>query len=355
MDMTSLIQTFLLQELALNPDGFISSLYFHKDVDTILSAGPIWDQDMTLGTGWTIYISPTVQDYHYLAEGLVQIPEFYDAMVSYFYDTFLPAAEQWVGEGGTIRKQAELLSDSAAMNYILWPYVLVGNPSASNHLWADGTDYETVVSNAEDWVIRRIDVLKKTFVKSDVPAEPEVPGLADIVGHWAEASINYVVEKGIFSGTGKGFEPELPMTRAMIVTTLHRMEGAPAAQAHSFADVSADAWYNAAVAWASEKGIVTGYNAELFGPNDPITREQLATILWRYAKSREINVTVGEDTNILSYEDAFDISDYAYPALQWACGEGLIGGTPGGYLDPQGGATRAQAAAIFERFMKLSE
>lgn len=355
MDKTSLIQTFLLQELALNPDGFISSLYFHKEAGERLYAGPIWDQDMTLGTGWTIYISSGVQDYHYLAEGLVKIPGFYDAMVAYFYDTFLPAAEQWIGESGKIRQTAALLADSAAMNYVLWPYVRVGSPSAENHLWAEGTDYATVTTDVENWVTRRLNVLKKTFPQPETPVEPEAPVLPDIVGHWAESSINYVVEKGIFSGTGKGFEPELPMTRAMIVTTLHRMEGAPAASAHSFADVSADAWYNAAVAWANEKGIVTGYSAQKFGPNDPITREQLATILWRYAKSKALNVAVGEDTNILSYDDAFDISDYAYAALQWACGDGLIGGTPDGRLDPQGGATRAQTAAVFERFMKKSE
>lgn len=355
VDMTSLIQTFLLQELALNPDGFISSLYFHKDVDGILSAGPIWDQDMTLGTGWTIYISSGVQDYHYLAEGLVQIPEFYDAMVAYFYDTFLTAAEEWIGEGGVIRQHTELLADSAAMNYVLWPYVRVGNPSAENHLWTAGTNYETVVTDAENWVARRINNLKKTFPQPETPVVSGNVGFSDVKGHWAEESINYVVEKGLFSGTGKGFEPEVPMNRAMLVTILHRLEGAPAAADSSFTDVTDDAWYADAVDWAAEKGIVTGYTDGSFGVSDPITREQLATILWRYAKSKEINVTVGEDTNILSYEDAFDISDYAYPALQWACGSGLIGGKPDGYLDPQGGATRAQAAAIFERFMKKSE
>ena len=355
MDMTSLIQTFLLQELALNPDGFISSLYFYKDVDGILSAGPIWDQDMTLGTGWTIYISSGVQDYHYLAEGLVKIPAFYDAMVCYFYDTFLPAAEKWLGAEGVIQKHAALLADSAAMNYVLWPYVRVGSPSADNHLWAAGTDYAAVTTDAENWVARRLNVLKNTFPKPEPPAEPENNNFSDIKGHWAENSINYVIEKGLFSGTDKGFEPELPMNRAMLVTILHRLAGAPVSGKANFTDVPANAWYSGAVSWASENGIVTGYHDGRFGADDPITREQLATILWRYAKSKAINVAVGEDTNILSYEDAFDISDYAFPALQWACGEGLISGTPGGYLEPQGGATRAQAATILERFMKKSE
>ena len=355
MDMTSLIQTFLLQELALNPDGFISSLYFHKDVDGILYAGPIWDQDMTLGTGWTIYISSGVQDYHYLAEGLVRIPAFYDAMVDYFYDTFLPEAEKWLGENGKMKQTTELLEDSAAMNYIMWPYVRVGNPSAENHLWAENTDYDTVTTDMMNWAERRLNVLKKTFVRTETPVEQEPDSFADAKGHWAEEAIQFVTEKGIFSGTDKGFEPELIMTRAMLVTTVYRLEGSPAAGTHNFTDVSESAWYNNAVAWASQNGIVAGYGNGEFGVNDPVTREQFATILWRYAKYKGMDVSVGENTNILSYEDAFDISEYAFAPLQWACGEGIIGGKPGGFLDPQGGATRAQAATIFERFMKISE
>lgn len=355
MDMTSLIQTFLLQELALNPDGFNSSLYFHKDVDGIMYAGPIWDQDMTLGTGWTIYISSGVQDYHYLAEGLVQIPEFYDAMVAYFYETFLPAAEKWLGESGKMAQTAELLADSAAMNYVMWPYVRVGNPSTENHLWAAGTNYETVTTDMMNWAGRRLNNLKKTFVQPEKPEETEPTAFADIKGHWAEENINFVIEKGIFSGTDKGFEPELSMNRAMLVTTLYRLEGSPSVGTHDFGDVVKDAWYNDAVAWASQNGIVQGYGNGLFGANDPITREQFAAILWRYAKMKGMDVSVGEDTNILSYKDAFDISEYAFAPLQWACGESIISGKPGGVLDPQGGATRAQAATIFARFMTQSE
>ncbi len=112
------------------------------------------------------------------------------------------------------------------------------------------------------------------------------------------------------------------------------------------------AWYEKAVAWAASNGIVGGVGGGLFDPNAEITREQMAVILYQYAKLAGLDVSVGEDTNILSYNDALSISDYAYPALQWACGAGIIGGDDLGNLNPQGKATRAEAAAILQRFME---
>jgi len=115
-----------------------------------------------------------------------------------------------------------------------------------------------------------------------------------------------------------------------------------------FTDVAENSWYAEAVRWAASEQIVTGSNGK-FLPNDPVTREQLASILWRYAKYKEIDVSVGENTNILSYNDAFEVSGYAYPALQWACGAGVLNGT-NGWLMPQGHATRVQTAAMLHRF-----
>jgi len=115
--------------------------------------------------------------------------------------------------------------------------------------------------------------------------------------------------------------------------------------------VKADAYYAEAIAWAAEEGIVSGYG-DTFGPDDNITREQLASILWRYAKYKGYDVSVGEDTNILSYTDAFDISEYAIPAMQWACGDGIISGNDDGTLNPKGHAQRSHAAQMLMKFMK---
>ena len=137
----------------------------------------------------------------------------------------------------------------------------------------------------------------------------------------------------------------------MIVTILHRLEGEPAVSyLMPFADVAEGAWYAEAVRWAASEGIVTGVSETLFAPNDPITREQFAAILWRYAKYKGFDVSIGESTNILSYADFGEIGEYAIPALQWACGEGIISGRGEGVLDPRGTATRAEAAAMLQRF-----
>ena len=148
----------------------------------------------------------------------------------------------------------------------------------------------------------------------------------------------YVSENGLMSGVDADhFGPSWNTTRGMITTILWRMEGKPDAGAVPFTDVDADMYYADAIAWAAEKGIVSGYG-DTFGPDDNITREQLASILWRYAKYKGYDVSVGENTNILSYEDAFDISEYAIPAMQWACGAGIIRGNDDGTLNPAGHA-----------------
>ncbi len=172
---------------------------------------------------------------------------------------------------------------------------------------------------------------------------------------WYHDGIHFTLESGLMNGTGADvFEPNASTSRAMIVTVLWRLEGKPVVNyAMSFKDVAAGTWYTEAVRWAASTGIVEGYNAEAFGPDDTITREQLATIMWRYAKYRGMDVSVGENTNILSYGDAFDVSEWAIPAMQWACGSGLIQGVDSDYtmnLVPAGSATRAQAATILYRF-----
>ena len=152
------------------------------------------------------------------------------------------------------------------------------------------------------------------------------------------------------NGTSKTtFGPNDSTTRGMIVTVLYRLENEPSAAAASFTDVVSGQYYTDAVAWANANGIVTGYGNGKFGPNDVVTREQLAAILYRYAQYKKYDVSVGEDTNILSYADAQSVSAYAIPAMQWACGAGIVNGA-NGKLNPQNNATRAEVAAILMRF-----
>ncbi len=120
----------------------------------------------------------------------------------------------------------------------------------------------------------------------------------------------------------------------------------------AYEDVDPNAYYGEAIRWATSEGVAEGYGNGKFGPDDSITREQLAAMLYRYAQKYGYDMSVGEDTNILSYTDFGQISEYAIPALQWACGAGIINGTSESTLSPQGEAVRAQAAAMLMRFVE---
>ena len=171
-------------------------------------------------------------------------------------------------------------------------------------------------------------------------------------GSWYYDDVAYVFDTGLMTGlTVTAFGPNLSTTRGMIVTILWRMENEPAAK-HGcpFADVRRGSYYEQAIAWASENGIVTGFDASTFAPDRAITREQLAAILFRFAAYRGMDaVTLRE--NLSSFQDQAAISAYAVSALNWAVGEGLMQGT-GDKLEPTGSATRAQVAAMLRRFMQ---
>lgn len=171
-------------------------------------------------------------------------------------------------------------------------------------------------------------------------------------GAWYEDSVAYVYRHDLMSGFSEDtFGPNAALSRAQLCQILYNMEGRPAVTGSgSFSDLADGAWYTDAVTWAASKGIVDGYGGGLFGPDDNITREQLASILYRYAQARGDDVSVGEDTNILSYSDAADVAEYAVSAMQWACGAGVITGISESALAPRGEATRAQTAAMLMRF-----
>ncbi|MEA4813533.1 MAG: S-layer homology domain-containing protein [Oscillospiraceae bacterium] len=177
---------------------------------------------------------------------------------------------------------------------------------------------------------------------------------ADVkTGNWFYDSAMFAYENGLMNGTAAyTFSPNTGMTRAMFVTVLYRMSGDDGSYTNTFSDVPSGKWYENAVAWAAKNGITSGIGNGLFAPNTEVTREQLAVMLYNYAKYKGYDVSVGEDTNILSYNDALTISDYAYSALQWACGAGVMNGDDNGNLNPQNSATRAEAAAMLQRFME---
>ena len=173
-------------------------------------------------------------------------------------------------------------------------------------------------------------------------------------GSWYYESIVYAVSNGLMNGVGDSkFEPEEGMTRAMLVTVLWRYEGSPKQRPSTFSDVPRGQWYSEAVSWAAKNGIVTGVGNNKFEPDTQITREQIATILYRYAQKKCADTSARG--SLSAFPDNGKVNSWAKTALQWCVGEGLIGGTNENgkvYLDPQGTATRAQVATILMRYIE---
>ena len=172
---------------------------------------------------------------------------------------------------------------------------------------------------------------------------------------WFYGDVMFVYENGLMLGTSKTlFSPHGTAMRGMMATILWRMEGSPVPKGkNSFTDVEAGKWYADAITWTAENGIFAGYSKDKFGPDDPITREQLAAIFYRYADYKGYDLTVKGDLD--KFKDADKITDYAKTAMQWAVGSGLVKGKSGNLLDPQGTATRAEIAAMLHRFIEKYE
>lgn len=443
-DLTSLVQLFLLQELGINPDGFASSTYFYKDVDGIMYAGPIWDQDCTLGTGWANPIPPDCVSQHYINEELAKIPAFMDAVHSYMDRTFVPAMEGLTGPNGKIHSYEKQISDSAAMNFVLWLYVKVGDPQSNLHLWASGTTYQDVLIDMNNWLSKRSDIMMRLYKTPSsgggsiggggsssggsaiLPVKPEngtvtinpknakqgtpvtitvVPDKGFVVDRvtvvdahgnavavtqenekfiftmpngdvkvqvtftsentavssqftdvpqsaWYFDAVQYAVEKGLMRGVSETlFAPDMDTSRAMIVTILYQLEKAPdIVTTSNFIDVPDNQWFSDAIHWAVSNGIVSGYGDGTFGPNDPITREQIATILFQYAQYKGYGKAAS--ASLSQFVDADQISDWAVEAMTWANAHKLINGTSEMTILPAGKAARSQTASIL---MQLCE
>ncbi len=172
----------------------------------------------------------------------------------------------------------------------------------------------------------------------------------DTNGHWANDSIGFVTSRDLFNGVSETeFAPNAQMTRAMLVTVLHRLEDNPESAASNFEDVPDGTWYTDAVAWAAANSIVNGKSANSFAPNDSITREQLAAILYRYAKNLGMDTSVSG--SLTRFSDANTISSYATEAVTWVVGAGIINGKTSTTIDPQGDATRAEVSTMLMRLV----
>ena len=222
-----------------------------------------------------------------------------------------------------------------------------------------GHDYEAVVTaptlDEGGYTTHTCSRCGDSYVDSETPAlGHKCAAYTDIPTDWAKEGICFVIENGLMVGTtSTTFAPKDTLTRAMLVTVLYRMAGSPAVDAPSgFTDVADGQWYSDAIAWAAANGIVNGVGGNKFAPSEPVTREQLAAIFFRYAKAE------APEADVLSgYPDAESVSTYARDAMAWAVSTGLVTGSKeadGTYLAPQGLAAREQAAAILMRYVKAN-
>ena len=257
----------------------------------------------------------------------VQITLAYDGEFGFTLTLTAPLGEDNAGYWANLYHYNE---DAEAMNF-----------EAAAEIGADGS-VSLPLSHASQYAIVIDDhshaATDVSEIFTDVPAN-----------HWAQAAIQYVYAGGFMTGVSDSeFAPEATTTRAMIVSMLARMENVTSAADAGFADVTASDWYATAVNWAAANGIVNGISDDTFAPNDPITREQLAAMLMNYAQYKGMDVSARADLS--TYTD--QPSAWATETMSWAVAEGLITGVTSDQLQPQGQATRAQVAAILERFLE---
>ena len=323
-----------------------------------------------MGQIFTVSGTPTYRDWVITlpAGGILQVG-------TYTVTAYSPSQDR------TVSGQITVIGDSSSTptySVILPGRVEGGTVTAKKSYAEEGETFRFTVTPDEGWELDTLSVTDNRGTELDVKYEgdsvysfkmparrveiqvsfreipPESLPFTDIADNaWYADAVRYVYKHGLMAGTSATtFAPDVTTSRSMIATILWRMAGSPVVNyAMNFADVPQDQWYSEAIRWAASEGIVGGYGNGLFGTNDPITREQFAAMLYRFAQEQGYDVSIGENTNILSYTDVADLSEYAISAMQWAVGAGIINGTgDGSTLSPQGQATRAQAAVMLMRF-----
>ncbi len=187
----------------------------------------------------------------------------------------------------------------------------------------------------------------------DIPPSEENTLFADVPnGAWYADAVDFVVKRGVMNGTSDmTYSPDDAATRGMLALIMKNMDGTSEKVYWSYLDVDEDAWYADAVAWCSENNIMKGYGGGLFGPDDSITREQLVSVMYSFAKYKNFGNMETNGIELLDYKDYADISGYAGGPMQWALKNSIISGKEGSLLDPKGVATRAEIAQVIRNFM----
>lgn len=387
-DLTSLVQAYLLQSLSGNSDAFYSSLFFYKDADGLMYAGPVWDMEMTCGSGWNGYIGPD-NDFingRYLVTALLKIPGFRAAVSNYYHDTFLAQAQQLVGDDGKVMTGAARLSASAAMNYQQWPLIRVGNPNQSSHFWPAGTTYADTVADMNDWLTKRIVQMSAVYdhtwdagvvtkeptcaasgtrvytndvgetMTEAIPAKPHTPETLPAVAATCTASGLTEGCKCAVCGATLTAQKVIPAAHHYVdgVCTVCGAEdptavpcpGGEACPGHKFTDMpSTTNWAHNGIDFVVAHKLFAGTSDTTFEPNTKLTRAMIVEILYCL-----------EGEPAVEAENPFtDVSGSAWytKAVLWAASNNIVAGIGNGRFDPNGTATREQAATILYEYARF--
>ena len=387
-DLTSLVQAYLLQSLSGNSDAFYSSLFFYKDADGLMYAGPVWDMEMTCGSGWNGYIGPD-NDFingRYLVTALLKIPGFRAAVSNYYHDTFLAQAQQLVGDDGKVMTGAARLSASAAMNYRQWPLIRVGNPNQSSHFWPAGTTYADTVADMNDWLTKRIVQMSAVYdhtwdagvvtkeptcaasgtrvytndvgetMTEAIPSKPHTPETLPAVAATCTASGLTEGSKCAVCGATLTAQKVIPAAHHYVdgVCTVCGAEdptavpcpGGEACPGHKFTDMPSTAnWAHNGIDFVVAHKLFAGTSDTTFEPNTELTRAMIVEILYCL-----------EGEPAVEAENPFtDVSGSAWytKAVLWAASNNIVAGIGNGRFDPNGTATREQAATILYEYARF--
>lgn len=387
-DLTSLVQAYLMQSLSGNSDAFYSSFFFYKDVDGIMYAGPVWDMESTCGSGWNGYIGPD-NDFingRYLVTALLKIPGFRAAVSNYYHDTFLAQAQQLVGDDGKVMTSAARLSASAAMNYRQWPLIRVGNPNQSSHFWPAGTTYADTVADMNDWLTARIAQMSAVYdhtwdagvvtkeptcaasgtrvytndvgetMTEAIPAKPHTPETLPAVAATCTASGLTEGSKCAVCGATLTAQKVIPAAHHYVdgVCTVCGAKdptavpcpGGEACPGHKFTDMpSTTNWAHNGIDFVVAHKLFAGTSDTTFEPNTKLTRAMIVEILYCL-----------EGEPAVEAENPFtDVSGSAWytKAVLWAASNNIVAGIGNGRFDPNGTATREQAATILYEYARF--
>ena len=394
-DMDSWAKMFLMYEVSKTYDCFSGSLLMHRDGLTAsdkLIAGPAWDYDVSFGRTLHKFFVGVAENVQVNAEGwyndsiglmavnqpvsLFQELGKHASFMRHVAKVYNENKQSFEGAAADVDRQREILRQSAQMDaakfgivnvcgeYVVSPEIMSALGTGNYKLNYEFTvNWDNYVNNLKEWCTKRVLWLSDhlapgvdivTFhggtVKtdgSDVSSDTGMPFTDVKSGDWFCPYVKYVYDNGLFAGTSETtFEPNTAMTRGMFVTVLWAREGKPSAKDSTFKDLKAD-WYKTAVNWAAANGIIGGYDAEHFGPDDYVTRQQMAAIMYQYAKYKGYDTEANGSLD--QFKDASSVASYAETAMKWAVGHRIIAGTGNG-LEPDGNATRAQVAVVLQAF-----